>query len=187
MPGSVKIANYDSYRLGFGAKSEEQASEEYAKDLERAILGHNPSTISAFIAEPISTATGIHVPNKAYFQMIREICDKYGVLMISDEVITGFGRTGSWFSINQWDVTPDIITFAKACTSGYLPIGGAIATKKISDAFIGDDSKTFTHLMTFGGNPASTAAGVKTIEIMENEKAVQNSKEMGDYLSLIHI
>ena len=182
MPGSIKIANYDSYRLGFGTKSEEQASEEYANDLERAILGQNPSTVSAFIAEPISTATGIHVPNKAYFQMIREICDKYGVLMISDEVITGFGRTGSWFSISQWDVTPDIITFAKACTSGYLPIGGAIATKKVSDAFIGDESKTFTHLMTFGGNPASSAAGVKTIEIMENEKAVQNSKEMGDYL-----
>ena len=78
MPGSVKIANYDSYRLGFGTKSEEQASEEYAKDLERAILGHNPSTISAFIAEPISTATGIHVPNKAYFQMIREICETTG-------------------------------------------------------------------------------------------------------------
>ena len=88
--------------------------------------------------------------------MIREICDKYGVVMISDEVITGYGRTGSWFAIEQWDIVPDIITFAKACTSGYLPIGGAIATKKISDAFIGDDSKTFTHLMTFGGNPASS-------------------------------
>jgi adenosylmethionine-8-amino-7-oxononanoate aminotransferase len=182
MPGSVKIANYDSYRYGFSTKSEEQASEEYANDLERAILGHNPSTVSAFIAEPISTATGIHVPNKAYFQMIREICDKYGVLMISDEVITGFGRTGSWFAIEQWDVTPDIITFAKACTSGYLPIGGTIATKKISDAFIGDESKTFTHLMTFGGNPASTAAGVKTLEIMEDEHVVENSKQMGDYL-----
>ncbi len=182
MTGSVKIANYDSYRYGFSTKSEDEASSEYAKDLERAILAHNPSTVSAFIAEPISAATGIHVPNKSYFQMIREICDKYGVIMISDEVITGYGRTGSWFAIEQWDVVPDIITFAKACTSGYLPIGGAIASKKTSDAFIGDDSKTFTHLMTFGGNPASCAAGVQTLKIMENEKIVQNSKDMGDYM-----
>ena len=182
MPGSTKIANYDSYRYGFGTKSEEEASTEYANDLERAILGQNPATVSAFIAEPISTATGIHVPIKSYFQMIREICNKYGVVMISDEVITGYGRTGSWFAIEQWDVVPDIITFAKACTSGYLPIGGAIATKNISDAFIGDDSKTFSHLMTFGGNPASSAAGVKTLEIMDKEKMVENSKNMGDYI-----
>ena len=90
MPGSTKIANYDSYRYGFGTKSEEEASTEYANDLERAILGQNPATVSAFIAEPISTATGIHVPIKSYFQMIREICNKYGVVMISDEVITGY-------------------------------------------------------------------------------------------------
>ena len=182
MPGSTKIANYDSYRYGFGTKSEEEASTEYANDLERAILGQNPATVSAFIAEPISTATGIHVPIKSYFQMIREICNKYGVVMISDEVITGYGRTGSWFAIEQWDVVPDIITFAKACTSGYLPIGGAIATKNISDAFIGDDSKTFSNLMTFGGNPASSAAGVKTLEIMDKEKMVDNSTNMVDYI-----
>jgi adenosylmethionine-8-amino-7-oxononanoate aminotransferase len=102
--------------------------------------------------------------------------------MICDEVITGFGRTGRMFATEHWDVTPDIFTVAKAMTSGYLPIGGAIATKDVADVFAGDDDRTFRHLITFGGNPACCAAGIANLEIMENEGMVENSAQMGDYL-----
>ena len=114
--------------------------------------------------------------------MIREICDKYGVLLICDEVITGFGRTGKWFATEHWGIKPDIFTVAKALTSGYLPIGAAVASKHVADAFMGDASTTFRHLITFGGNPPACAAGLANIEIMEREDLVDNSARMGEYL-----
>jgi adenosylmethionine-8-amino-7-oxononanoate aminotransferase len=104
------------------------------------------------------------------------------VILICDEVITGFGRTGKMFATEHWNVQPDITTVAKALTSGYLPIGAAIARKEIADAFIGDEDSTFRHLITFGGNPASCAAGLANLDIMEGEGMIQNSAEMGDYL-----
>jgi len=122
------------------------------------------------------------VPHPDYWPTIREICDKYGVIMICDEVINGFGRTGKMFATEHWGVKPDIFTVAKALTSGYLPIGAAIASKKVSEAFMGADDKAFRHLFTFGGNPASAAAGMANLDIMEDEGMVQNSAEMGDYL-----
>ena len=111
--------------------------------------------MAAFIGEPVSMSAGTHIPHPDYWPTIREICDKHGVIMICDEVITGFGRTGKMFATEHWGVQPDITTVAKALTSGYLPIGGAIARKSIADAFIGDEDTTFNsgHLITFGGNP----------------------------------
>ena len=117
-----------------------------------------------------------------YWPAIREICDKHGVILICDEVITGFGRTGKMFATEHWGIQPDITTVAKALTSGYLPIGAAIARKEIADAFIGEEESTFRHLITFGGNPASCAAGLANLDIMEGEGMVENSAEMGDYL-----
>jgi adenosylmethionine-8-amino-7-oxononanoate aminotransferase len=102
--------------------------------------------------------------------------------MICDEVITGFGRTGKMFATEHWGIQPDIFTVAKALTSGYLPIGAAVASKKVSDAFMGDEESAFRHLITFGGNPASCAAGLANLEIMEGEGMVENSARMGDYL-----
>jgi adenosylmethionine-8-amino-7-oxononanoate aminotransferase len=101
--------------------------------------------------------------------------------MICDEVITGFGRTGKMFATEHWGVKPDIFTVAKALTSGYIPIGAAIASKKVSDAFMGEDA-TFRHLITFGGNPVACAAGLANLEIMEGEGMVENSAEMGTYM-----
>jgi adenosylmethionine-8-amino-7-oxononanoate aminotransferase len=114
--------------------------------------------------------------------MIREICDRHGIIMICDEVINGFGRTGKMFATEHWGVHPDITTVAKQLTSGYMPIGAAIASKKIADAFIGNEERTFRHLITFGGNPASCAAGIANLKIMEEEGMVENSAKMGDYL-----
>ena len=140
------------------------------------------STVAAFIGEPISAAAGIHIPDESYWPAVRDICDKYGVIMICDEVITGFGRTGKMFATEHWDIKPDIFTVAKALTSGYLPIGAAVASKKIADAFIGSAASAFQHLFTFGGNPPSCAAGLANLDIMENEGMIENSAEMGNYL-----
>ena len=101
------------------------------------------------IAEPISVAFGIHIPPKEYWQRLREIADEYNVVLIADEVITGFGRTGKYFATDHWDMMPDITTVAKSLTSGYSSLGAAIVTKKISDSFIGTEKEMFLHLITF--------------------------------------
>ena len=174
MPGNIHIANPDSYRnSGYDLQC--------AKELEIAIQHEGPSTVAAFIGEPISAAAGIHIPHPEYWPTIREICDKYGVIMICDEVITGFGRTGKMFATEQWGIKPDIFTVAKALTSGDIPIGAAIASKKVSEAFMGDDSQ-FRHLITFGGNPVACAAALANLDIMEGEGMVENSAEMGTYM-----
>ena len=173
-PGNIHISNPNSYR---GPHSDMECAEE----LERTILHEGPHTVAAFIGEPVSAANGIMLPDPGYWPRIREICDKYGVIMICDEVITGFGRTGKMFATEHWDIKPDIFTVAKALTSGYLPIGAAVASKAVADNFLGEE-KMLRHLITFGGNPASCAAGLANLEIMENEGVVENSAEMGDYL-----
>ena len=181
MPGNVHVAQHNPYR-GLCGDADGNCNLECAKEIDRAIEHEGPKTVAAFIGEPVSMSAGTHIPHPDYWPTIREICDKHGVIMICDEVITGFGRTGKMFATEHWGVQPDITTVAKALTSGYLPIGGAIARKSIADAFIGDEDTTFKHLITFGGNPASCAAGLANLDIMEGEGMVENSAEMGDYL-----
>ena len=181
VPGNIHVAQPASYRCQFCSR-DGACNLECARDVERAILHEGPSTVAAFIGEPISAAAGIHLPHPEYWPTVREICDRHGVVLIADEVITGFCRTGKMFAMEHWGVTPDIFTVAKGLTSGYLPIGAAIATGKIADAFIGEGDTTFQHLITFGGNPASCAAGLANLEIMENENMADRSKEMGAYL-----
>ena len=154
---------------------------ECARDFERAILHEGPETVAAIIAEPISAAT-MMVPHPEYWPTIREICDKYGVLLIVDEVITGFGRTGKMFASEHWDLQPDIMTMAKGLSSGYLPIGAAVARKSVADTFIGGEDKTFKHLLTFGGHPVSCAASLANLDILEGEGLVQNAADMGTYM-----
>ena len=181
MPGNIHVAQPNEYRCVF-CRDRGGCNLECARDVDRAIEHEGPSTVAAFIGEPVSVASGIHVPHPEYWPTIREICDKRGVVMICDEVITGFGRTGKMFATEHWDVKPDIFTVAKALTSGYLPIGAAVASRKVADAFMGDDDSVFRHLFTFGGNPASCAAGLANLQIMEDDGLVDNSAEMGDYL-----
>ncbi|MGD9805976.1 MAG: aspartate aminotransferase family protein [Hyphomicrobiaceae bacterium] len=180
VPGNIHIAqpsqNFPHANIGGGLPNIDCAD-----DLERWILHEGPSSIAAFIAEPISAAAGIHVPDDDYWPRIREICTKYGVVMIGDEVITGFGRTGKMFALDHWNVTPDIRTVAKGLTSGYVPIGAAIVSGAIADAFIGAADKTFAHLITFGGNPVSCAAALANLDIMEKERFSDRAAEMGSY------
>ncbi|MAU56177.1 MAG: aspartate aminotransferase family protein [Dehalococcoidia bacterium] len=181
--GVVYVPHYDSYRPPIpGNPSPDQISEWLVKELETTIIHNDPDTVAAFIAEPVSTSSGIHLAPESYWQGIREITKKYGVLMIADEVITGYGRLGEWFGTMVWDVKPDITTTAKALTSGYIPLGAVIASEKVANAFIGGKKETFSHLLTFGGHPVATAAALANLEVMKEQQMVKNSKDMGTYL-----
>lgn len=181
MPGAIHVTNWNSYRLPFAGDPVDVAIK-CANEFETVIQHNGPDTVAAMVAEPISAAYGIHIPPAEYWQRLREIADKYGVVLIADEVITGFGRTGKMFAPEHWGIQPDITAVAKALTSGYLPLGAAIATKKIADAFVGGPKETFRHLITFGGHPVSAAAALKNLEIFEREDLVGNSERMGKYL-----
>ena len=155
---------------------------ETAEDVEEMIKFEGPETVAGFITEPISVPKGMKVPDDDYWPKVREICDRYGVLMVADEVITGFGRTGKMFAMEHWNVTADLMTFAKGVTSGYQPVGGVMVTNKVYDAFKGDGDKTFTHGYTYSGHPAGAAAALANLAIIEEEELVQNSAETGAYL-----
>ena len=155
---------------------------DYAKHIEKIIQFEGPDTIAAFIGEPMSVAAGIIIPDDEYWPSVREICDRYGILLILDEVVTGFGRTGKWFASEHWGIQPDITTVAKALSSGYLPVSAAIASKKVADTFLGSEKETFRHLITYGGHPIACAAALANLEIIERERLVDNSARMGEYL-----
>lgn len=179
--GSVRVQGPDQYRNPFGGR-DSSGDLECAREIERAILNEGPDTVAAVVGEPISAAAGVHIPHPQYWPMVREICDRYGVLLICDEVITGFGRTGRMFATEHWGIVPDITVVAKALTSGYAPIGAAIATRHVADAFTGPASAVFRHRITFGGNPVSCAAGLANLDILQREDLVHNAARMGDYL-----
>ncbi|MDR1678014.1 MAG: aspartate aminotransferase family protein [Deltaproteobacteria bacterium] len=147
-----------------------------AEHLEEAIVLEGPELVSTFIGEPVQQGFGSYSPPPEYWPMIRKICDKYGVLMISDEVICGFGRTGKMFGIEHFDVEPDMITIAKCLTSGYLPLSGVGMTAKVSDKI-----DNFIHLHTYGNHPVSCAAALATVDIYLKENMVENSRVVGDY------
>ncbi|MCI0792897.1 MAG: aspartate aminotransferase family protein [Chloroflexi bacterium] len=170
------------YRCEYGGATPEECAERCANAIEEIIKFQGPDSVAAVIAEPVSSPLGAVVPGPNYWPMLREICDRYGCLLIADEVITGFGRTGKMFACEHWGITPDIMTVAKGITSGYIPMGGAITRKPISDAFIGSERVAFRHVITFGGHPVAAAASLKNIEIMETEGMVENSATMGRYL-----
>jgi taurine--2-oxoglutarate transaminase len=135
--------------------------------------------VAAFISEPIVGANGIIVPPDGYWQAIREICDRYGMLLMVDEVMTGFGRTGKWFAIDHWDVVPDIITIAKGITGGYVPLGATCMREWVAREF---ENKQWVHGHTYSGHTLAMAAGVAAIGIYKSDGLVQRSAELGEYL-----
>lgn len=181
VPGFRHVAPPYCYRCSFG-QTYGRCDFECVKAVEEMIIFEGPETMAGFIGEPIQNALGDVVPPKEYWPRIREICDKYGLLLIMDEVCTGFGRTGKWFGCEHWDIVPDILVVAKGMSSGYQPIGAAIVTKEVGDAFYGEADKAFMGGYTFGGHPITCAAALANIEIMEKESLVARAKEMGDYL-----
>jgi len=170
------------YRCEYGGSTPEQCAELCVNAIEEIIKFQGPNTVAAVIGEPVSSPLGAIVPGPNYWPMLREVCDKYGCLLITDEVITGFGRTGKMFACEHWGITPDIMTVAKGITSGYIPMGGAIVRKSIADTFVGGPQAAFRHIITFGGHPVAAAAALKNIEIMETDGLVENSARMGRYL-----
>lgn len=178
MPGMLYAPQPNFYRCEFGSNSPSECAERSARAVEELILLHSPDTVAAFIGEPV--ASGLALPASEYWQMVREICDRYGVLLIADEVVTGFGRTGKMFAMEHFDVVPDIMTVAKGITSSYLPLAATIAGAHVADAFAGEDN-IFRQALTFGGHPVTAAVALKNIEIIEQNDLVSNSARMGSY------
>jgi adenosylmethionine-8-amino-7-oxononanoate aminotransferase len=170
------------YRCEYGGSTPEECAERCVRAIEDIIKFQGPETVAAVVAEPVSSPLGAIVPGPNYWPLLREVCNRYGCLLIADEVITGFGRTGKMFACQHWNVTPDIMTVAKGITSGYIPMGGAIVRKPIADAFMGSQRAAFRHVITFGGHPVAAAASLKNIEIIEREGLVENSARLGRYL-----
>src|ERR1700676_4650736 len=145
-----------------------------AEAVENAILAEGPDTVAAVIAEPVMGAGGVIVPPPTYFPKLREICEKYQVLLIADEVITGFGRTGRWFALGHWGVEPDLVSFAKGVTSGYLPLGGVIASKRVHDAILSAPAgRKFMHAAPYSAHPVRCAVGAVDCGMIEEGGLVE--------------
>jgi len=182
VPGFVHIPSPYPYRFE-GARAGESIGVAAARALEEAILREGPETVAAFIAEPVQGAGGVIVPPDDYFPRVREICSKYDVLFIADEVITGFGRTGRWFALMRWGVEPDILSFAKGITSGYLPLGGIMVSDAIRDALLSVPYEDrWMHAYTYSGHPTCCAVALKNLEILEKEGLVERAEQMGKRL-----
>ena len=180
MPGMLYAPQPNAYRCEFNSQSDSECAYRSAKAIEDLILNNGPDSIAAVIAEPVSVPQGAVVPGEEYWPMIREICDKYGVILIADEIVCGFGRTGKMFGVNHWDVVPDIMTVAKGLVSSYLPIGATIVRDEIADFFAGDQ-KYLRHIFTFSGHPVSAAASLANIKVIEQDSLVENAKRTGEY------
>lgn len=179
-PGIVHAPHPLAYRCELGGTTPSECAILCAQAIEDLIVFHGAKTVAAVIAEPVSTSVGCAVPGDEYWPMLRQICDRHGVILIADEVVTGFGRTGKMFGLEHWDVAPDIMTMSKGISSSYLPIGGAIVSREIADRF-GSDDNHFRQALTFGGHPVAAAAALKNIEIIESEGLIQNAAETGAY------
>jgi adenosylmethionine-8-amino-7-oxononanoate aminotransferase len=153
---------------------------DYAAELEQTLLNEDPETVAAIIAEPVQGAGGVIVPPADYWPKLRKIADRHSVLLIADEVITGFGRTGKWFALDHWNVQPDIVSFAKGVTSAYLPLGGIMVSRQVQNAIneAPADLK-FMHAATYSGHPVCCAVGLANVGIIEREGLVQRAAEIG--------
>jgi putrescine---pyruvate transaminase len=176
VPGFIQVAPPYAYRW----QGNEEPGLGAAAAVEEAILRERPDTVAAVICEPVMGAGGVIVPPETYFPKVREICDKYEVLLIADEVITGFGRTGRWFALGHWGVEPDIVSFAKGVTSGYLPLGGIILSSRVHEAILSAPlDRRYMHAATYSGHPVCCAVGLRNVQIIEDEGLVERAAEQG--------
>jgi adenosylmethionine-8-amino-7-oxononanoate aminotransferase len=153
---------------------------EAAEALEQAILREGPETVAAMIAEPVMGAGGVIVPPRSYFPRVRAICERYDILLIADEIITGFGRTGAWFALDRWGVAPDIVSFAKGVSSGYVPLGGILLSERVHQAIL--DAPTdlkYMHAATYSGHPTCCAVALRNLDILEQERLVEVARTKG--------
>ncbi len=179
-PNFVRVETCYPYRhVGGGTECDLSC----ADDVEKAIVAEGPETVAALIAEPVHGAGGVIVPGQGYWPRLREICDRHDVLLIADEVITGFGRTGRWFALSHWGVQPDMMTVAKAITSAYVPLAGAIYSTRIHEAILSAPvEKKFMHGYTNAGHPTACAVALRNLQIIEDEGLVEQAAGMGERL-----
>ncbi|MDF5753264.1 aspartate aminotransferase family protein [Spongiactinospora sp. TRM90649] len=175
--GVVRFFGPYLYRSPFHATTEEEESARALEHLEQVIALEGPSTIAAVLVEPIPGTPGILVPPDGYLAGVRRLCDEHGIIMIVDEVMTGFGRTGAWFAVDHWSVTPDLITFAKGVNSGYVPLGGVLIGDRVASAF---QDVPYPGGLTYSGHPLACAAAVATITAMEEENMVGHAARLGE-------
>ena len=171
IPGVVHVLDpYHGIARGW------ESAEQSLAMLEEVIQLEGPQTIAAFILEPVTGTNGVLVPPDGYLQGVRELCTKHGILMIADEVMSGFGRTGEWFAVNHWDVVPDLITMAKGLTSSYLPLGAVGMRRLIAQYF---QDKVFYGGLTYNSHPMGCAAALATIRVYEEDHLIENARKMG--------
>lgn len=178
IPGVVRFLDPYCYRCPFGW-TRETCHRECIKHVEEVIQYEGPDKIAAIFMEGVTGSNGLIVPPDDYWPRIREICNKYGIVLVSDEVMSGWGRTGKWFAVNHWDVTPDIITTAKGITSGYVPLGAVIVTDTIANYF---EDKMLWCGLTYCGHPLACATGLATIQVYKDENLIEKSAITGKHL-----
>lgn len=176
IPGFVKFFDPYVYRAGIDFASEEDAAKYYVDKLREQIIYEGPESVAAIIMETVTGSNGVIIPPKGYLQGVRKICDEFGIVMVCDEVMAGWGRTGEWFACNNFGVKPDIISFAKGITCGYVPLGGDIVCGKIADFF---DDHLLSCGLTYSAHPLSCAAGLATLQVYKDKHLIENSKNMG--------
>ncbi len=178
-PGFVHVENPYFYRCPWGTKSIEECGEMALRNLEQVLIYNNPESVAAIIMEGESGTSGCIKYPPFYWKRVQELAHKYGILTIDDEVMSGFGRTGKWFGVDNHDVTPDIMVIAKGLTSGYLPLGGVVVTDEIAKHF---DETPLTTGLTYSAHPVLCAAGVENLKIMQEENMIENAAQMGKYI-----
>lgn len=173
--GVVRVQDPYCYRCPFGW-TPQSCHRECIEHVEQVIRFEGPENVAALVLEGVTGTSGLIIPPDEYWPRMREICDRYGILLVDDEVMSGFGRTGEWFGIDHWDVTPDIMVVAKGLTAGYVPLGAVVVSKAIAEHF---ETRPLPLGLTYSGHPVSMAAGVAAIEVYKEEKLVQNARAMG--------
>jgi taurine--2-oxoglutarate transaminase len=180
-PGIVGVVRYpDTHRWG---EKEPRPVEESLKGLEDVIMYEGPHTIAAVFLETIVGTNGILIPPDGYIQGVREICDRYDIVMVADEVMAGFGRTGRWFAVDHWDTVPDLMTMAKGLTSSYLPLGAVAMNHEIAAKF---ESTMYYGGLTYSSHPVSLAAALATIGVYEEDGLIERAARMGDAMRRHH-
>jgi adenosylmethionine-8-amino-7-oxononanoate aminotransferase len=178
VPGVLHVRNTNRYHRPL-EETEEQFTALLLDELEHTIEAAGPETVAMVIMEPVQNAGGAFTPPAGYWRGVRELCDRYEILLCADEVITGFGRLGAWFGSERYDIRPDLITIAKGLSSSYAAIGGVVATDRVMEPFM-RDTNMYSHGITFGGHPVQSAVALKNIEIMKRERIVEHVAETQD-------
>jgi len=183
MPGVVHFLDPYRYRSTFHRTNPDISPTDFSLDylnhLEEIITYEGPQTIAAILLETVTGTNGVIIPPEGYLQGVRQLCDRYGILLIADEVMSGFGRTGRWFAVDHWDIIPDLMTMAKGLTSGYAPLGAVAMRPQIADFF---NDRVYQSGLTYNAHPISLAAAIANIQVMQEDRIVEHTAEMGPVL-----